>query len=175
MKKLSVIFLVVLLAGCSSMQITYDYDKEADFSKYKTYAYDDETMKMPVSQLDRDRILKAIDNEMIKEGFTKSEESDVVINVLLKTKTQVQATANTSGGYGYGRYGWGGGFSTTQINYDEYTDGTLFISMIDIAQKQLVWQGRATKTIDETTSADKKDANITYGMEQVFKNYPPPQ
>lgn len=87
----------------------------------------------------------------------------------------MQATANTTGGYGYGRYGWGGGFSTTQINYDEYTDGTLFISMIDLAEKQLVWQGRATKTIDEGASADKKDANITYGMEQVFKNYPPPQ
>ncbi|MCK7538492.1 MAG: hypothetical protein MZV63_49815 [Marinilabiliales bacterium] len=39
------------------------------------------------------------------------------------------------GYYGQGyRYGYGGGFSTTTINYDTYTDGTMFIDMIDATE-----------------------------------------
>ena len=44
--------------------------------------------------------------------------------------------------------GWGGGFSTTTINYDTYVDGTLFIDMIDTKKNQLVWQGGAPRRLN---------------------------
>ncbi len=59
----------------------------------------------------------------------------------------------------------GGGFSTTTINYDTYVDGTLFIDMIDASKKQLVWQGRGTKTIDQDASPQKREENINYAVE----------
>ena len=117
---------------------------------------------------------------MAAKGFTKSESNpDVLIDIKIKAEQKQTATATTSGGYGgygYGggyTYGYGGGFSTTQINYDTYVDGTLFIDMIDASKKQLVWQGRGTKTIDPDASSEKREKNINYAVKQIFMKYPP--
>ena len=61
-------------------------------------------------------------------------------------------------GYGYGRWGYGGGMSTTHVNYDKYTEGTLFITLVDKASEKIAWQGTGKKTIDEKeTSVNKED------------------
>ena len=177
MKKLLLISCTFFIASCSSIKITYDYDKQADFSQYNTYNFDKETLELAINELNRGRLLAAIDNEMTKKGFTKSDNPDAIVHVIAKVEKQMQATANTTGGgMGYGRwggYGYGGGFSTTTINYDEYHDGTLFISLIDGSSEKIIWQGVATKTLDESASVEKKEKNINYAMEQVFSKYPP--
>jgi hypothetical protein len=45
--------------------------------------------------------------------------------------------------------------------------------MVDAAKQQIVWQGRATKTLDENASAEKRDKNINYAIQQIFLKYPP--
>jgi hypothetical protein len=52
-------------------------------------------------------------------------------------------------------------------------EGTLFVDMIEVAKKQLVWQGRAVKTIDPESSAQKREDNINYAIKQIFTKYPP--
>jgi len=175
MKKLLLPVLVMIIAAsCSSVKISSDYDKSAGFASYKTFAFTQEALNYPMSELDRTRILTAITNELTAKGFTKSDNPDVLIDFNIKTQQQQTATATSTGGYGYGyRYGWGGGFSTTTINYDTYTDGTLFIDMIDASKKQLVWQGRGTKTLAEDASAATKEKNINYAVKQIFMKYPP--
>lgn len=177
MKKFLLMPLLVVLASCSSLKVTYDYDNQADFAKYKSYAFSEDAKKLPVGDLNRDRILKAIETEMSGKGFSKSETPDVLIDVHVRAEEKVDATATTSGpGYGagyYGRYGYGGGFSTTQINYNEYIEGTLFVNMVDKAVEKIVWQGRATKTIDEDASAQKREQNINSAVKQIFTKYPP--
>ncbi|TFH39541.1 MAG: DUF4136 domain-containing protein [Bacteroidia bacterium] len=164
-----------ILVACSSVKTSFDYDKQADFTKYKTYQLSKETMSMDVNQLDRDRIVAAVENQMTAEGFKKSDTPDVIINVHIKTAQEVSATATTTGGgYGYGyRYGYAGGFSTTQVSYNEYTVGTMFISMVDMSMEKIVWQGVGTKTLAENASADKKESNINYAVKAIFESYPP--
>lgn len=176
MKKILVIIFVIGLAACSSLKVSYDYDKQADFTKYKTYAFTEEALKLPVGDLNRDRILKAIETELAAKGMTKSDSPDALIDIHVKAEEKVDATATTTpsyGGYGYGRYGYGGGFSTTQINYNEYIEGTLFVNMVDAAAQKIVWQGRATKTLDEDASAEKREQNINTAVKQIFTKYPP--
>jgi hypothetical protein len=36
-----------------------------------------------------------------------------------------------------------------------------------------MWQGRATKTIDEDASSEKREQNINYAVKQIFSKYPP--
>jgi hypothetical protein len=175
MKKLFYLLIIAFFAAsCSSIKVTSDYDKTAGFASYKTYAYTEEAMSLPLDDLNKNRILAAVSSELAAKGFTKSDNPDVLINLNIKTEKQQTATATNSGGYGYGyRYGWGGGFSTTTINYDTYTDGTLFIDMIDASKKQLVWQGRGTKTIDENANAKKREENLNYAIKLIFATYPP--
>lgn len=165
--------LIVVLAGCSSLTTSFDYNKSADFSKLKTYSFSEHAQSLPeIQQLDRDRILEAIDAEMAKRGFTKSDTPDALVDVFVKTEEEISATATNTGGYGrwgYG-YGWGGG--TTHIDYNKYTKGTLFINVIDMSVEEIVWQGRGTKTLNENASPERKEANIKSAVEAIFLKYP---
>lgn len=168
---------LVVLSGCSSIKTSYDYDNTADFSKYKTYGWEESAMKLPVQDLDRQRIINAVDSEMAAKGFTQSSTPDVLLDLQVKLEQKQSATAtNTGVGY-YGgpyRYGWGAGYGgTTHINVENYVEGTLFINMIDKGTEKLVWQGRGTKTLAENPSPEKKEANIKNGVKMIYMKYPP--
>ncbi len=174
MKKLfAFAFLALLWSSCSTVKVSYDFDSQSNFSNYKTYAFSDDAMKLGVDDLNRDRILKAVETEMAGKGFAKSPTPDVLIDLILKAEQKTQATATNSGGYGYGRYGYGGGFSTTRIDYDTYVEGTLFVNMVDKTTEKIVWSGRGTKTLDKDASPEKRDQNIKYAMKLIFAQYPP--
>ena len=175
MKKLFILILITGLAACSSIKTACDYDGDVDFTKYKTYQLTEDDLEASIGQLNRNRVIATLENELSAKGFSKSAQPDALIDVHLKTQQKVSATANTTGtGYGrYGRYGYGGGYSTTQISYDEYTDGTLFITLIDHASQRIVWQGTGTKTLEEGSSAEKREKNITYSIQKILQNYPP--
>jgi len=180
MKKIAFLSIIVIVAvSCSSVKVSSDFDKSASFASYKTYSFTDEALTLPLDDLNKTRLLDAVNAELAAKGFTKKDANpDVLININVKSEKKQTATATSTGGYGYGagyRYGgWGGyGGGTTYISYDSYTDGTLFIDMIDASKKQLVWQGRGTKTLDPDANQDKREKNIAYAVKQIFMNYPP--
>lgn len=172
MKKLAFIPLLILAMSCSSIKVAYDYDKQTDFSKFKTYAFSPETLTLPVDDINRGRIISAVETELAAKGFTKSETPDAIVDILIKGKQVQTATATNTGG-GPWRYGYGGGFSSTYVSYDSYVEGTMFITLIDKSTEKIVWQGTGTKTIDESASAEKREANINYSVKQIMTNYPP--
>jgi hypothetical protein len=167
------LFLFAVVA-CSSVTTSFDYDKSVDFSKYKTYAFTEHTQKLPeINSLDRDRILAAIDAEMTKRGYTKSDSSpDVLTDVFIKTEEEMTATATNTGAYGRWGYGYGFGGGTTYVDYNKYTKGTLFISLIDRSTEKIAWQGRGTKTLNENVKPEKKEANIKSAISAIFMKYP---
>lgn len=173
MKKLLLpIFVLMVVSSCATVRISSDFDKAAPFSGYKTYAFTPEALNLNIEELNRKRIITAIENELSLKGFTKSEKPDVLIDVKVTGEKKQTATATNMGGYGYGyRYGWGGG--TTTINYDSYTEGTVFINMIETSGNSVVWQGRGVGTIDPEASASKREKNINYAVKQIFTKYPP--
>jgi len=171
---LLVITIVMFTVSCTSIKISSDFDKTATFANYKTYKFTDEVAKLQIDDLNKNRLIAAVEKELGLKGFTKSETPDVLIDIQLKGKNIQTATASTSGGYGHGyRYGWGGGFSTTTINYDSYIEGTLFVDMIDASKNQLVWQGRGVGTLDPDADQAKREKNINYAVSQIFTKYPP--
>ena len=175
MRKLTFLLsIMILAASCSSVKVSSDFDKSAGFASYKTYVFTEEAKSLQLDDLNKNRILTAIETELAAKGFSKAESnSDVLIDVKLKGEQKQTATANTSGGYGYGyRYGMGG-MSTTTINYDTYVDGTLFVDMIDAKKNQLVWQGRGTKTVDPDANQKKREDHINYAVKLIFQQYPP--
>ena len=173
MKKLLIpVFILLIVGACASVKVSSDFDKTAPFSGYKTYAFTPEALNLGINELNRTRMITAIENELSLKGFTKSEKPDVLIDVKITGEKKQTATATSTGGY-YGRYGWGGGMGTTTVNYDSYVEGTIFIEMVDAAKKQLVWQGRGVGTIDPEASAEKREKNINYAVKQIFSKYPP--
>ena len=70
MKKLSLFLpVLVVLSACSSVRVSSDFDREADFASYKKYSFTKEAQELPVNDINRKRVLDAISNELAAKGF----------------------------------------------------------------------------------------------------------
>ena len=68
MKNLSlniILLFSLIFYSCGTIKVASDYDSDADFSKYKTYAfYKTGIDKVEISDIDKKRILKSIKNSL---------------------------------------------------------------------------------------------------------------
>ncbi|MBA2745561.1 MAG: DUF4136 domain-containing protein [Flavisolibacter sp.] len=163
------LLLIFILGACSSVHVASDYDKKADFSKYKTYAfYKTGIDKVEISDLDKKRILRSIEEVMTSKGYTKSENPDLLVNFF--TKSTEQVNVNNGWGYGYG-FGWNpwmwGGMASVYTN----TEGSLFIDLIDANKKDLIWQGEGVGIL--TQNSGEKDERIKEFVTKILNQYPP--
>ena len=71
LKLLSVTFLItIMLVSCGSVRVASDYDSEADFSQYKTFAfYKSGIDKVEISDIDKKRILKSIQSTLLNKEW----------------------------------------------------------------------------------------------------------
>jgi hypothetical protein len=87
-KLLTLTLLVTLtLSSCSSLRVSSDYDTQADFKEYKTFAFYKKGIdKASVSDLDKKRIMRAIEAEMLAKGYTKSSNPDILVSIFTKSR-----------------------------------------------------------------------------------------
>jgi len=167
--------LLLMASSCSSVRVAADYDKNADFNSYKTFAFFKTGIdKAEISDLDKRRILRAIETEMMAKGFTKSESPDLLVSIFTKERQEVNVWNNGGfGGFGYG-WGWspfwGGNFNN---NVSTTTQGSLYIDLIDAKKKELVWQGKGSGYLRTTSNVEKKEARIKEFVAEIIQKYPP--
>jgi len=164
--KLLAITIAILLTSCASVRVTSDYDTQATFDNYKTFAfYKPGIDKVEISDLDKKRILRAIEKEMLAKGFTKSESPDLLVNINTKTEKNINISSASIG------YGWGPWYSGYNRQISSSTDGILYIDLINSKNKQLVWQGRGVGYLTHET--EKKDARVQEFVTAILAKYPP--
>lgn len=173
MKNIIILLIIFVLSSCSSIKVFSDYDRGIDFYNYETFAYfKPEIDKVDISDLDKRRILKALDFEMNSKGLSKSETPDLLIGFTTKAKEQIYV--NTRNNFGWG-WGWGfnpwfwgtGGYNSVSTR----TEGTLYVNIIDATTKQLVWQGKGRGGINEFMK--NRDERISLFVHEIVENYPP--
>ena len=175
-KTIPVLMLFVLIASCSSVKVASDYDKTANFNQYKTFAFFKAGIdKAEISDLDKRRILRAIESELMAKGFTKSETPDLLVSIFTKSRDKVNVYNNN---YGYGPYGYGWGWSPyywnagyNSVSTSTSTEGSLYVDLIDANKKELVWQGMGVGYLSERM--DKKEERIKEFVAKIMEKYPP--
>ncbi len=175
---LFVLLFSVLMAACSSLTVTSDFDRSADISKYKTFAFYKLSDKNDaLSDLNKNRIVNAIRNQMIAKGFKEvNSGADVLVNATAMSvnKQSVTSTTNVYGYGGYYRpYRWGGvGYPMGNTSYDvrDYKDGSLIIDVLDAKDQNLLWQGIGNKEIDAPSK--DPDAVINSGVMKIMERFP---
>ena len=171
-KVLYLALLVAFISSCSSaFKVTNDYDRSVDFNKFTTYNFTQEALDLPINSFNKTRVLNAIEEQMELKGFKKTDDPQILINLHVKAQVKVEASANTNYYGGSHRYRYGGGFSTTTVNVNEYVEGTLFIDLIDKPEDVLIWQAICVGTLDQ--SSKKMAQKIDDTILKAFSKYPP--
>jgi len=182
MKKLYLfpIGLLLLIVGHSFGQdVRYNFDKNTDFSKFKTYKWVPIKDAQKVDDITDRQIKDTVDGELAKKGLTKvdTDNAELFIGYQTAIGTEKQFTSfNNDWGYGPGWYrgGWygtGGGMTTGQTT--TIYIGQLAVDMYDSANKDLVWRGTVSKTLDPNAKPDKRQKNLEKAVAKLFKDYPP--
>ncbi|UTW66565.1 DUF4136 domain-containing protein [bacterium SCSIO 12643] len=189
MKKLMFYMVAGILligAACSSsITITTDYDREVDFTKYKTFGFLEwnKESKQLVNDIDRKRLEDAVAAELEARGLKRVDgigDSMIGFHVVVETKTGTTSYTNHYGGmgyYGYGGFGYGygypyGGASTTTTSTYSYNVGTVIIDQYDSSSKKLVWEGVAQGEVNQDRK--NREEYIKKDIQRMFAEYPVP-
>ncbi|MGV6832451.1 MAG: DUF4136 domain-containing protein, partial [bacterium] len=145
-KKLSVLaFMLIFLSSCVSVRVASDYDTSTNFDSFKTFAfYKNGIDQAEINDIDKRRILKAIEQELVARGFQKSSEPDMLVSIFTKSREKLNVWNNNPwfGGWGWGGFGWGWGAGWSNVSRSN--ESTLYIDLIDANKKELVWQGKGS-------------------------------
>jgi hypothetical protein len=167
---LGTFFAVLACSFALAQDVTTNSMPGTDFGKYHTYKWVTiEGAQYPNQILDA-QIKASVDKELASKGLTKTDGDNADLNLGYQASVSQSKQWNA---YGTGGVRWGGGMGTaTESMIDT---GTLVLDMYDPASKKLVWQGRATKTLDPNAKEDKRQKNLDKAMQKLLKNFPPKQ
>ena len=179
---LSTLFLLLSAASVVAQDVRYNFDKDTDFSKFKSYKWIDLKDAQKLSDLGDKQVKATVDSELGRKGLirTDGDVADLYLGYQAAIGQEKQFTSFSSDwGYGGGWYrgGWYGGMggmSTTTGQTSTIYVGQLAVDMYDPANRDLVWRGLASKTIDVKAKPDKQQKNLTKAVTKLLKNYPPP-
>jgi hypothetical protein len=164
---------LVALAGwsCSSVSVSVDFDRDTDFSQYKTFSWLGQQHKPPPRKAAEHsffekRLMDAVEAELLDAGYKRSRmgKPDFLIAYHIGARDKVDVTK-----YGY-RYGPHGRWVGRQVEVVRYKQGTLILDFVDAASKDLVWRGTAVGAIRDMTAGE---AEIRGVVAKVLAGFPP--
>jgi hypothetical protein len=183
MKKVLMLALVLAVAGSGTafaQDIRYNFDKQADFTKFKTFKWVTIKGGKHVNDLVDQQIRAAIESELALKGLVRTDADNAELYIGYQAAVDTEKQVNTfDTGWGYGP-GWGpyyyggGGMSSSTSTTSTIYIGQIAVDMYQASSKSLVWRGTATKTIDTKAKPEKQQKNLAKAMAKLFKNYPPP-
>jgi hypothetical protein len=156
---------LILLAGSVTFaqDVRSNYMPGTDFSKYHSYRW---------ITVEGAQIKQAIDAQLAAKGLKKmdGDQADLAVDYQVAVNQERQWNAYNMGGVGWR---WGGGMATATSSTIQI--GTLVLDMYDQAEKQLVWSGTATKTLNPSKNQEKNQKNLDKAMQKLLKDFPPKQ
>lgn len=171
MKILRYCVLFIIITSCAPIYVNYDYEKQTDFTKYKTYNYYSD-LETGLSELDANRLLDALDEALSLKGLTLSDNPDFFVDI---TSSEFQNAQRNSVGVGVGGRGRnvGGGISiglpigqpklSRQIVFDFHDENGI----------GLFWQAVSESGYSPNASPEQRENRIKAIIDKVLSGYPP--
>jgi uncharacterized protein DUF4136 len=156
-----------LVVGSLAQEIKTDYDRNADFSHYKTFSFEKVETKDPLWV---DRITAAVDGALTAKGLTQvASGGDIaIIAIGMATDRQLDTFYDKfPGGWGWR---WGSGYGDATTMTETYTVGTLVLDLFDRKTKALLWRGSASNTLSDSSTKNIK--NFDKSVKNLFKGFP---
>jgi len=176
---LSTLILFLATSCALGQDVRYNFDKDINFSKFKTYKWVILKDAPTANDLVTKQLKDAVDAELANKGLTKIDDdtANLFIGYQAGVGQEKQFTSFSSDwGYGGGWYrgGWyGPGGGTTTGSTSTIYVGQLVLDMYDSTNRDLVWRGVASKTLDSKAKPDKQEKKLAKAVKKLLKNYPP--
>lgn len=172
---------LALLAGCATgPRISTEADPEADFSRYRTFAFYSPLAieKEGYSSALSERMKAAARAQMESRGYRfVAENPDLWVNINAYTQRRTDVTTMPTVDYAYyysyrARAYYAVPFWRDEAQVYRYTEGTLNVDIVDVARNRLVWEGIAVGRVSNTKDPAQRDARIDSTMADIFAQYP---
>jgi len=168
--------------GCSSVQVSQDYNSKLNLTSLRTYAwhYDKQAKTGDIridSPLIDARIRAAIDATLIARGYRNiaRDQADfhVAYQYAIRGKNQSDSV-QTSIGFGFGSFGRHGGIGvSTGSDVSQYDEGLLIIDILDARDGSTLWQGKGTRQVFIHTEPERLTAQINETVHKILDQFPP--
>jgi hypothetical protein len=160
--------LMLLALGVAAQDVNYDYDRRANFTAYRTYAWAGGTNL--ADDLNHARIVAAVDRQLAAKRLARVDSTQnpdvlVVYRVGLTQDLEINGYDNRLA-VPYGGPSW--------ARLERVPVGTLAVGMFDAKTRSMVWRAAATKDVDLGQSPEKWEKNLNKAVEKMFKHYPGP-
>jgi len=171
----AVSLLVVLAAGCTQFAVRADRAPDADFSRYRTFAWMTIAAAPPADQdtgsrgID-DRIYSAVESAMHTKGYTPaaSTAADLLVTFrLLRQDGYDDEHISYMSQWNRGAY-----LNALHASSDSYVRGTLLIDVVDRATNTLVWRSSASARLLPHLSYEAKVERAQEAVEQMLETFP---
>ena len=138
------VWLTLLGTMALAQSVTYDYDRAANFSNYKTYAWTRGTEL--TDELNHARLVRAIDAALVAKGLARVEPGanpDVLVAYHASFDKNLEITGSA---HGWGPFGLGGD-RTGSARVQPLLVGTLVVDISDARTSAIVWRSLASSDI----------------------------
>ncbi len=179
-------------AGCSSIAVTTDHDRSADFTNLKYYDWMPGPQKTPDDPRIENAALDAQIRRVITDGLTDKgyqrrthQDPDFYIGYHAAVERKLAVT-NIDSYYGYdverawelsrgrgGAGGYGPGTIGGRVYAYEYDEGTLILDIVDPTMKHLMWRSAAKAVVEEDQTPEAAEAQIQEAVDRMLADFPP--
>ena len=162
---------MVLVTSCAPIYVNYDYEKQHDFTKYKTYNYYSD-LETGLSELDTKRLLSFMDETLKAKGFSLSSTPDLFINI---TSSEFHESQNSTVGVGVGGGGGnvGGGISIGIPIGQQNVNRQIIFDFIDENGIGLFWQAVSESSFNPNAKPEQRESRLKAIVDKVLAGYPP--
>ncbi|HYL19552.1 MAG TPA: DUF4136 domain-containing protein [Burkholderiales bacterium] len=169
---------LVLTIGCTTLRVNSDYDHQASFASYHSFAWLPREHFGTRNPLTVQRARDAIQAELTRRGFTyvaEGSEADFVVDFTIgaRDRTEIRSyPAPYVAPYWNSPAWWGYAYWGNEVDVREYREGTLAIDVFDARTHRAVWHGWAKK---ELTSSEmqRSEGPIREAVDAVLAGFPP--
>jgi hypothetical protein len=173
MKTPGVLLAAVVLAAtaCSSSRLSSPavYDRNVNFSKYRTFSYLD-VQRLHDEVVGR-RVHQALTDALMARGL---QENNISPDLWFAPHVRLTREAEI---HTYDA-GWGYGWRWRQLGRSVATGeqiavGTLIVDLVDATRMELVWRGIATGTFGPDATPAEKEEALSRAIAKMLEGYPP--
>ena len=150
-------------AGCGTIQIQTDWDREANFSQYKTFQIDGKAVTS--GPLSRDRLERAVASVLESKGL-RQVSSGPDLNVY----AYVQRSGETPPTIGYGGWRDWAGVGACASTEQDVARESLGLDIVSPERKQAIWRGVACDSLRQSNDTAERVRRV---VAELLKTFPP--